>query len=275
MLVDGALVARLEGSAADLGVDLAEATAATSQHGTSRVSRMRQGALVALGPGRYVNRGLGLTVDELGSRDIDAIESFFRDAGAAPAFEVSSWASFGTMEVVASRGYAPLWFRNVYVRPVPGGPVAPSASGSDRTMSIAPVSDDQVPRWLDVFAAGNDVTQGAEREVADEFIVAAHAIEGSTDLLAWIGDECVGCASLQVVGGVAWLGAASTAPGFRRRGIQRALIEARIGVAREIGCDLLAATAVPIGSSARNLVRHGFSLSHVQVVVARPGNELT
>jgi MOSC domain-containing protein YiiM/GNAT superfamily N-acetyltransferase len=63
--------------------------------------------------------------------------------------------------------------------------------------------------------------------------------------------------SLHVSGGVGWLRGALTAPEARGRGIQSALIAARVRAAAEAGCDLVGASAEPESVSARNLLRLG------------------
>jgi MOSC domain-containing protein YiiM/GNAT superfamily N-acetyltransferase len=56
---------------------------------------------------------------------------------------------------------------------------------------------------------------------------------------------------------VGWLRAGTVLPAYRRRGIQGALIAARIERARRLGCDLVGASATAAGSSARNIERAG------------------
>ena len=55
------------------------------------------GALIATGSGRYVNRGLGVTLEDRSSDDIESIESFFRERGLAAAVELSSWSPAATI----------------------------------------------------------------------------------------------------------------------------------------------------------------------------------
>lgn len=67
----------------------------------------------------------------------------------------------------------------------------------------------------------------------------------------------VGNGSLHVSSRTGWLRGTLVAPEARGRGIQRALIAARVGAAIEAGCDLVGASAEPDGVSARNLERMG------------------
>ena len=86
------------------------------------------------------------------------------------------------------------------------------------------------------------------------------SLPGVTALLALIDGEPVGAASVMTLSSTALLGGAATLPAFRRRGVQRALIAARLAVAAHAGCDLAVITADPGSSSGRNAERSGFQL---------------
>ncbi|MGE0651936.1 MAG: GNAT family N-acetyltransferase [Alphaproteobacteria bacterium] len=58
--------------------------------------------------------------------------------------------------------------------------------------------------------------------------------------MAFAGGEPAATGALFVDGGVGWCDFGVTAPPFRRRGAQRALLAARIGAARDLGCDVIA-----------------------------------
>lgn len=67
----------------------------------------------------------------------------------------------------------------------------------------------------------------------------------------------VGAGALHVHHHVGWLRAGTVLASHRGRGIQRALITARIERARRLGCDLVGASASAGGASARNVERLG------------------
>jgi MOSC domain-containing protein YiiM/GNAT superfamily N-acetyltransferase len=75
--------------------------------------------------------------------------------------------------------------------------------------------------------------------------------------IAEINGEPVGNGSLHISAKTGWLRGALVSPQARGRGIQRALIAARIRAALEAGCDLVGASAEPGEVSARNLERMG------------------
>ena len=74
---------------------------------------------------------------------------------------------------------------------------------------------------------------------------------------------------MYVDGPNAWIGVASTRPGYRRRGAQTALLAARIDAARDAGAVLLATETgerVPgePDQSHRNIVRAGFREAYLR-----------
>ncbi len=75
--------------------------------------------------------------------------------------------------------------------------------------------------------------------------------------VAEIDGQPVAAGSVHIHHGVGWLRAGSVLPAFRGLGLQRALIAARVEHARRAGCDLVGASTVEQGASARNVERIG------------------
>jgi GNAT superfamily N-acetyltransferase len=73
-----------------------------------------------------------------------------------------------------------------------------------------------------------------------------------------------GAAAMFVHEGVGLLAGASTAPEFRRRGVQAALLAARLTDAARTGCDLAMMVALPGSSSQRNAERRGFRIGYTR-----------
>ena len=65
--------------------------------------------------------------------------------------------------------------------------------------------------------------------------------------------------------GVALFAGASTVPAMRRRGLQYALLAARMQYAIEKQCDLAMMGALPGSSSQRNAERHGFRIAYTRI----------
>ena len=257
-LVDRALVARLEHSAA------AVAAATAAQHHGGLVVPVARGALVILGPGRYLNRAVGATLDGLDDAALAELEDRCAAAGVPAAVEVCSWAPPTLLARLAERGYRPDWFRDVFVHR-PGGDGFHADGVTIRQVD----SDAEVARWLQVLAEANQVVSAAGRAVSDAYAVAAHRVDGAIDLLADVDGAPAGCGSLVPGDGIGWLGGAATVSRHRGRGVQSVLVDRRLELAAEAGLGLVAATALPHGTSARNLRRRGFTLAYTQMVMSR------
>jgi GNAT superfamily N-acetyltransferase len=98
-------------------------------------------------------------------------------------------------------------------------------------------------QWLEVFARGFEAEHGDTRVANDEIGEAGRIAPNAHTFLAFLHDEVVGCGSVQMVDGVAWLGGAATIPKFRQRGVQAALVAHRLRLAADLGGELAATTA--------------------------------
>ena len=78
-----------------------------------------------------------------------------------------------------------------------------------------------------------------------------------------------GIASARYADGVVQLCGAATAPAFRRRGVQRALLTARLAHAVAAGCELAVVTTSPASQSQANVMRVGFALGYARAVWLR------
>lgn len=263
--VDGVLVRRLEATAAKASLDLIDALRRLDPASAATGREFLGGALIAMGPGRYVNRAIGVTLNEVSPADADVIEDFFVDRKLNPMVELSSWAPNSTLAELARRDFVPRWFRSVFA--LAPSTSAPAATSTD--LQIEPVGDADLERWLDVFNRGFEAEHGEARVANDEIGRASFILPNSQTFLACLDGEDVGCGSMQIVDGVAWLGGAATIPAFRNRGVQAALVAHRLHFAADARCDLAAVTALSNGPSARNIVRLGFQHTHTQVVIER------
>ena len=78
-----------------------------------------------------------------------------------------------------------------------------------------------------------------------------------------------GGASLRMTEGIAQLTGAATAPAHRRRGVQTALLLARLTDAAAAGCDIAVVTTQPGSRSQQNVQRRGFDLLYTRAVLVK------
>jgi GNAT superfamily N-acetyltransferase len=78
-----------------------------------------------------------------------------------------------------------------------------------------------------------------------------------------------GGAEFRIDGGVAQLAGAATAPEHRRRGVQTALLSARLVEAASAGCEVAVITTQPGSKSQQNAQRRGFDLLYTRATLVR------
>jgi GNAT superfamily N-acetyltransferase len=203
--------------------------------------------------------GLGL-FEELTAAALDEIEQFFLARGAEVMHEVCPFAGAATLDLLCARGYRPFEISSVLYRAVES-PTEVHASG----IRVRVVSMDEAQLWSDINARG----WTHEHPEFEDFVRDSGAMlvarEGSPCLLAEIDGTPGAAGALIVHEGVALFGGAATVPELRRRGLQAALLNERMGYAAEHGCDLAMMVAEAGSNSQRNAERKGFRVAYTRL----------
>jgi GNAT superfamily N-acetyltransferase len=220
------------------------------------------------GPGLFANRvpGAGLADGAVaGPEHFALLEDFAAAHDLAPEAELCPLADASWWRLAGQRGYRLQGFRNVYVRAtLDPRPVAPAAD-----IAVVTVDEATFGTWSTVLLDGFGYDDGSSRRgVARRNRMLLGCPQASL-LLASLDGEPVGASNLLVHGTVAALGGTTTLMQHRRRGVQRALLTARLAVARDAGCTLAVVTADPGATSARNIERHGFRLAYTNARLRR------
>jgi GNAT superfamily N-acetyltransferase len=162
------------------------------------------------------------------------------------------------IEVAGRRGYCLRRFLTTHALALDPTTVPPTTDAEP--VFIARADGDLLAVWRDVEAAGFGVDHGEARRVNDAFVNAAAVVDGEGFVLATdrADGRPVGCASVTIRDGLANLGAMTTLPAERGRGVQAALIAHRLRLALAAGCDLAISSTNPANVSERNLHRAGF-----------------
>ena len=221
--------------------------------------------------GRKLNHvtGLGLA----GPVDDDAfarLEAAYAARGLGVEIDLCPHADPGLLPLLARRGYTVNAFSNTYARTLADVPDAAPASDLEVLRGVAAAE-----LFVDTSVAGFSVqAQQRPRELLAALARIAQAREDTSLFVARVDGRVAGSAGLSVMdtplGRVAELYIASTLPAFRGRGVQAALLQARLEAARDSGCDLAFVGARPANTSARNTERAGFRLAFTKATFARP-----
>ena len=103
------------------------------------------------------------------------------------------------------------------------------------------------------------------RRFLDEIGAISFAREEALCFLADYEGQPGAAGALCLHDGVALFAGSATVPELRRRGLQRALLQARLRAALERGCDLAMMVAEPGSESQRNAERQGFRIAYTRI----------
>ena len=202
--------------------------------------------------------GLGL-FEQLTSTSLDRIERFFRDRGAAVLHEVSPLAGIATLDLLCARGYRPIELSSVMHRPVD-----PPATKEGSALTVRVAAPEEAALWTDVSARGWAHQNPELLGFLQEFGAISFAREHSVQFIAELDGQPGAAGSLSLHDGVALFGGASTIPELRRRGLQAALLEARMRYAFEHGYSLAMMVSEAGSQSQRNAERKGFRIAYTR-----------
>ncbi len=204
--------------------------------------------------------------------ELDEIERAFAARGAPVQVELAHLADPAIGALLTGRGYRLVSFENVLGLAVQGRPERVTPPG----VEVRPGGAEEFESGVDVVADGfsHPDEQGVpsheefSREVirrAQRDLVAA----GVVPYLARRDGAIAGGASVRIADGVAQLTGAATAPAHRRRGVQTALLSARLADAAAAGCDIAVVTTQPGSVSQQNVQRQGFDLLYTRAVLVK------
>jgi ribosomal protein S18 acetylase RimI-like enzyme len=281
MFVSTELAAQID--IAEAGLTLAVGRALQAQ-GTRRgllVELLDGGVAMYAGPMSPMNKMIGVGFRGLPDASrLDAIEAHFAAAGEPLQAEVSSFADPAFMQMLAARGYLLSGFENVL------GRVLHAADGEDAQVAdvtVRRMEAHEDTEWLKQSIDGfmHADTQGIAapelppREFMESALEGFILAPGFLRYGAWIDGELAGVGAMRIDGQLAQLCGATTQPGFRRRGVQTALLRHRLAVAVEAGCTLVLMTTQPGSKSHENGCKQGFvQLLNRAVMIRPPGQSV-
>jgi MOSC domain-containing protein YiiM/GNAT superfamily N-acetyltransferase len=132
----------------------------------------------------------------------------------------------------------------------------PRSAHAAEGLVVRELGRQEIGTWAAIVVAAADLDP-AETDAFERMEAGLAAAPHHHRFVAELDGLPVGAASLHTHHRVGWLRAGTVLPSHRGRGIQRAMIEARLAHATRLGCDLAGAAANVDSSSARNLERVG------------------
>ncbi len=211
------------------------------------------------------NRVLGLR--EESDSGLDRIVESYRERGAPCYLDLVPMLTNSRLRrSLAERGfYHDSFHTALYCVPTADGPRP--AEG----VAIQEVGDAAIGTFADLYMVYMDdlaVTQLLRRQ-GKALVAAGYPRPDWRLYLATVDGEAAAFGMLHLSDGVASLAGAATAPSFRGRGCQTALLHRRLADAAKAGYDLAVTQATPGSVSQRNMERVGFRVAYTKAVWSR------
>ncbi len=254
----------------ELAARIEAAETALISAGAAEVRPLAGGAACFAGPDSPLTKVVGLGFGGVPTdADLDEIERDYARRGAPVQVELSNLADPRIGALLTGRGYRLVSFENVLgTRPA----TEPGVPG----VRVDKARADELQAWIDVVVDGfahPDAEGVPSHEEFPRDVLAAAVRDmvaaGAVTYLARCQDTIAGGASMRLTDGVAQLTGAATAPAFRRRGVQSALLSARLSDAHAAGADIAVVTTSPGSRSQQNVQRKGFQLLYTRAILVR------
>jgi hypothetical protein len=256
-----------------LGISNIVASMDSLYPGSSRGLWLEGGAYAAYtGPTMPINRVVSMGMHgPVDSATLDQAEQFYTELNMPTEVDVCPLADPSLFQLLGERGYRLKRFLNFMYRPLtsadtwldlPTGPV-------NLEVEVTPMQPTEVELWANTSAQGFTESDGP---LPEDEIKLCRVLAGRTDallFLARVNGEVAGSGLLSMANGVASLASTSTLPAFRSRGVQTALINTRLKLAAESGCDVAMVLTTPGSASQRNMHRHSFQIAYTTFTMIR------
>jgi hypothetical protein len=269
LVLDLDVARRIELAEARAAVDAAETFVRLCPQAGAAVECVAGGFAVYCGANSPITQAVGLGLDGgVSEEEFDRLEQFYRVRGEAVRVETCPLADLSLIEHFGKRNYRVTEFTNVMARLLRETTSARTNPNPAAGIAIELVGREHIDLWTLTVAQGFSENAPIAREILEVMRMFAHG-PNMECYLARIGGAIAGGATLAIRDGVAGLFGASTLPAFRNRGVQTALLQARLDRAAEAHCDLAVCLALPGSISQRNVMRQDFSVLYTRVKFER------
>ncbi len=278
MFADGALARRIEAAEARLTFGAARAVASRAPARGVLAAEIGSAAAVHAGQDSPFDKVIGLGFEPL---DLEAFARFEEQVlarGSSVRVELATLADPEAGALLTGRGYVLRGFENVLGLRLDGAGAARLEAGTPDGVDVARATEGEIDEWIRVLNRGFSVpdvfdgpppTESFDGRVLEQVFRDMQSVPGFVRYLARCGSAIAGAASVRLDAGVAQLAGAATLPEHRRRGVQTALLRARLADAARAGCDLAVVTTQPGSVSQQNVTREGFALLYARAVLVR------
>ncbi|MCB9918371.1 MAG: GNAT family N-acetyltransferase [Planctomycetes bacterium] len=233
------------------------------------------GTMSYAGPGVWANQVCGIGLDRpIDTKELDRIFEFFDERGEPGEIELAAHAHESCLRGLGQRGFH---LREIeYVFAVDTTRVAVDTRTLDplrarglELLRVDPCDDAVVETFVELGTRG---FKPSGEPVQPDEIKLLHRVVAHPRTAAWLvrfeGEPC-GVTAMECASEVACLFATTVTPAFRRRGIQRALMELRLQHGRDAGCRYVCVHSAAGIATERNARRLGMELRYAKAILAR------
>jgi GNAT superfamily N-acetyltransferase len=231
------------------------------------------GHMVFAGLGSPIGRATGLGLDRSFTvQDLDRVEEFYRSRDAPSQVDLCPLHDPALWETFKERGYAVAELNQVLWRPLRRGDRLDSSTFPDPPVGVEvrPGRPEEAEAFADIvarsFHESGDAPEGFGAMLAPLF-----QMPGAVTFVASINGEMAGVGAGLVIPehNVVALFGAGTKLEFRGRGIQTAILAARLKLAAEAGCEYAVIVTQGGTTSQRNSERMGFRVACSKATVVK------
>ncbi|WLT32672.1 GNAT family N-acetyltransferase [Geothrix sp. PMB-07] len=209
------------------------------------------------GEGHPLNQALGLT-EAITESELSSVEAFL---GAPTVLELSPGAHASLWPLLAQRGYRLHQFQQLWTRPLEG--VEPTLP----LVGIRLVRSEEAVMYSRITCAA--FLERDDWQELDPPFLTPLSVPDAWGFLALVDGQPVAGGMLGIVEDIALFSGDGVLPRHRGRGLQKALIQARLAFARARGCELACASTAPGTPSQRSYEACGFRVAYPKVEMAR------
>lgn len=229
------------------------------------------GHMIFAGVGSPIGRATGLGLDRpFTAADLDHIEQFYRSHNAPSQVDLCPLHPAEVFELCKERGYAIAELNNVLYRKLDPDEEFP-APPENFVIRRSPPEEAEITGSIVETAFFPDGAPEAFRGLINPL----YQMEGALAFVATIGDKPVACGTGLVIPHhkVYALCGAGTLIAYRGRGLQTALLRARMNAAVAAGCEYAVIVTQGGSQSQRNVERLGFRVAYSKVTVIKQFKE--
>ena len=264
LFADMALARRLEMTDALAGVEFARAWAQVKSFAGEVFVPVAGGYGGFGGVDSPLTQAFGVGLNGLVTEsDMARLEHFYESHGAPVNIETCPLADPTLLKLLNERGYCPIEYSNVSIRELDE---ADSRLWPDSAIKVhvrTPEPNEVEAYCVVVIRSFFEDTNEVSSQMLDIFTSCFYAAN-TFFFLAELDGAAAGGGMMSIHQGVASFGGAGTLPEFRNRGVQKALLLARIAAAARARCDLAMVATGPGSGSQRNVERLGFRVVYTR-----------